>query len=717
MKKARTVRINLPFVIIVLFLFALIILKLFYVALSPKVDGINLTAFANNRNTKKETIMASRGTIYDASGEILAQDVNSYTVIAYLSPSRTEDMSHPYHVVDKEYTAKMLSPLINMSEERILSLLNYDAYQVELGPGGRGITELVKEQIDALNLPGIGFSKSIKRYYPKSNFLSYTLGYAKTDEATNQIVGEMGIELKYDDILTGKNGYREYQQDMYGYKIANTPEILEESVKGSDVYLTIDTNVQLFAEQAMSIIESAGAEWATISVMDAKTGKILGVSSYPNFDPNTKNIKSYYDPFVSYTYEPGSTMKIFSFLAAMENGVYNGDELYKSGTIQIDDAKIKDWNNYGWGTITFNEGFMGSSNVAATKLAQKLGRQKLFDFYTSLNYGKQTGIELPNEQYGIINFKYNTEIAAASFGQGISVTAVQMLRALSVIANDGKMLKPYIVSKIVDSNGKITYEGKTEELGQIASKDNVEYIKELMRGVVDGRARMSTGKSYEVEGFEVIGKTGTAQIASKYGGYLTGSTNYVRSFAGMFPKENPQVVVYAAVSKLQNTSALPKAIRGLITDTGTYLGVKKTVEKNNVTQLKMPNFINKSSKDSKEFLENKNIKVILIGDGEKIIKQYPNYNYTINQNDKVFLLTNGTNYIMPNMKSWSRTDVETYFSLIKIKVKFNNYGYVTETSIKPGDKLSLNDIVEVSLEPKYKKIEEEIQEENKDKKP
>lgn len=717
MKKTRTVRINLPFVIIVLFLFALIILKLFYVALSPKVDGIDLTAFANNRNTKKETIMASRGTIYDASGEVLAQDVNSYTVIAYLSPSRTEDMSRPYHVVDKEYTAKMLSPLINMSEERILSLLNYDAYQVELGPGGRGITELVKEQIDALNLPGIGFSKSIKRYYPKSNFLSYIIGYAKTDEATNEIIGEMGIELKYNDLLTGKNGYREYQQDMYGYKIANTPEILEESVKGNDVYLTIDTNVQLFAEQAMSVIEEAGAEWATISVMDAKTGKILGVSSSPNFDPNTKNIKSYYDPFVSYTYEPGSTMKIFSFLAAMENGVYNGKETYKSGTIQIDDAKIKDWNNYGWGTITLDEGFMGSSNVAATKLAQKLGRQKLFDFYTSLGYGKQTGIELPNEQYGLVNFKYNTEIASASFGQGISVTAIQMLRALSVVGNDGVMLKPYIISKIVDSDGNITYEGKTEELGQVASKENVLNIRELMRGVVDGRASMSTGKSYEVAGFNVIGKTGTAQIASKYGGYLKGSTNYVRSFAGMFPKEDPQVIVYAAVSKLQNASALPKAIRGLITDTGTYLGIEKTDKKYNVNQIKMSNYINKDIEVAKEFFENQGIKTIVIGNGSKIIKQYPIYESTVTQNDKVFLLTNGNNYIMPNMKSWSRSDVEIYFSLINMNVRFNNYGYVTETSVKPGTILDTKENIEINLEPKYKKIEEEIEKEKEGKKP
>ena len=689
MKKTRTVRINLPFVIIVLFLFALIILKLFYVSLSPKVDGINLTTFADNRNTRKEKITASRGTIFDSNGEILAQDVNSYTVIAYLSPSRTEDMSHPYHVVDKEYTAKMLSPLINMSEERIISLLNYDAYQVELGPGGRGITELVKEQIEALDLPGIDFLKSVKRYYPNSNFLSYIIGYAKTDEASGEIIGEMGVELKYNDNLTGKNGYREYQQDIYGYKIANTPEILENATKGDDIYLTIDTNVQLFSEQAMSIIENAGAEWGVISVMDAKTGKILGVSTTPNFDPNTKDITSYYDPFVSYTYEPGSTMKIFSFLAAMENGVYNGKETYQSGTIQIDDARIKDWNNYGWGIITFDEGFMGSSNVAATKLAQKLGRQKLFDFYNSLGYGKKTGIELPNEQSGVLNFKYNVEIASASFGQGISVTPIQMLQALSVVANDGTMIKPYIVSKIVNGEtGEVSYEGSKEELGKIASKENVEYIRELMRGVVDGRARMSTGKSYDVEGFNVIGKTGTAQIASKYGGYLKGSTNYVRSFAGMFPQEDPQIIVYAAISKLQNASALPLAIKGLITDTGTYLGLEKQSEKDKIVQINLSNYINSNIEKSKGELSENKIQSIVIGDGNKVINQYPSKNSVVNENDKVFLLTNGVDYIMPDMKNWSRGDVEIFSNLTGIKFKFENYGYVTNTSIKPGEKIT-----------------------------
>lgn len=712
MNKYRTVRINLAFVIIVFLLFALILFKLFYVCLNKNVDGINLTEFANGRNTKKETIVAGRGTIYDSTGEILAQDVNSYTVIAYLSESRTTDPSRPYHVVDKEYTAAKLAPLINMTKERILNLLNYDAYQVELGPGGRGISELLKEQIEDLELPGIDFIKSVKRYYPNTDFLSYTIGYAKTNEKTNNITGEMGIELEYNDILTGKNGYKEYQQDMYGYKIANTPENVEKSVNGSDVYLTVDTNIQMFAEQAVTTIESVGVEWATVSVVDAKTGAILAVASSPGFDPNTKEITSYYDPFVSYVYEPGSVMKIFSFLATMENGLYDGKATYPSGTIKVDDATIKDWNDHGWGTITFNQGFMASSNTAATRLAQKLGRQKLYEFYNKLGFGTPTGITLPNEQNGVINFKYNTEIASASFGQGISVTAIQMIRALTAIANDGTTLEPYIVSKIVDKNTeKITYEGKRTVANKVATKKNVDAIKDLMRGVIDGRETMSTGKSYNVKGLDVIGKTGTAQIASPTGGYLKGTTNYIRSFAGLFPGDDPEVIVYAAVSKIKNSTTLPKAIKTLMEDTGSYLGIHDTSEESEINQITLGSYKNKLAVDVEKTLEDNKINTIIIGDGTRIIDQYPKSGSIVSQNDKVFLLTNGTNFVMPNMIGWSRSDVNIFAGLTNIRFNYTNYGYVISTSKNKNEKITFSDSIDVVLEPKYKTLEEAIEEE------
>ena len=710
MKKERTVKISKLFAIFTFFLFGIIIYKLSIVCLSKEVDGIDLKAFAESRNTVKEVIYANRGSIYDKNGEILAKNVNSYTVIAYLDSSRTTDPKNPEHVVDKEMTAKALSPLINMTEEKILELLNYDAYQVELGPGGRGLTELVKDQIDSLELPGIDFISSTKRYYPNGDFLSYTLGYAKTDEEEN-IVGELGIELFYNKLLTGSNGYKEYEQDLYGYQIAGTKPITIDAESGNDIYLTIDTNIQMFAEQAVTTLESGALEWATVSVTNAKTGEILGVASSPSFNPNTKEIVSYYDPFVSYTYEPGSTIKIFSFMAAIEEGIYNGAEKYMSGKIEIEDAVIKDWNNYGWGEITFDEGFYGSSNVAATLLSQKLGRQKLLDFYTKLGFGEQTGIELPNELYGSIDFKYATEIANVSFGQGMSTTAVQVVKALTSIANDGQIINPYIVDKIVNSKGEVVYEGKTKKEADIASTQTIEKIKDLMRGVIDGRSYVSTGTQYNVEGYNVIGKTGTAQIASTSGGYLEGYNDYVRSIALLYPKEDPEVIIYVVASKLAYPNVLTTATNDLIRDVGTYLNINSTnkvLSENNVV---LDSYLNKSVEEVVTKLQEKGLNVIKIGNGDKIIKQHPNNLSKVTKKDKIFILTNSDTYYYPNLIGYSRSDLINFANLLGLKMNFSGYGYAKEISVSPGAVIDASQVIEVNLAPKFE-IQNNIIKEN-----
>lgn len=706
MKNARTVRINKLFLLVQVFLFAAIILKLSYVALSDSVDGVNIKEFASNRNTVTETLVADRGTIFDESGSALAQNVNSYTVIAYLSESRTTDPDNPHHVVDKEATAKALSPLINMSEERILYLLNYDAYQVELGPGGRGITELLKEEIEALELPGISFIKSVKRYYPKGDFLSYTLGYAKTDEENN-IIGELGLELYYNDILTGVNGSKTYQQDLYGYQIANTPSYTEEAVSGSDIYLTIDTNIQLFAEQAISTLEEASLSWATVSVANAKTGEILAVASNPSFNPNTKDMESYYDPFVSYVYEPGSTMKIFSFMAAMEEGTYNGASKYLSGEILVGKDKVQDWNKKGWGEITFDQGFYASSNVAATMLAQSIGKDKLKNYYKLAGFGSKTGINLPNELSGVVNFKYDIEYANASFGQGMTVTAIQMVQALTSIANDGVMLKPYVVSKILDSKGNVTLQNKREEVAKIASSETVNKIKDLMRGVVSGEDQLATGSGYEVEGLNIIGKTGTAQIADSVGGgYLTGTNDYIKSFAGLFPHEDPEIIIYLAVSKGTDGNLLKVALKDLAEDIATYLGIEG-INLESGSSYTQESFINKKTEDVKAKLEEKKLKPIIIGNGDKIIDQYPKKGEILNENDKVFLVTNDKIYHYPNMNGWSRSDVVNFGTLFDLYVKFDGYGYVINSSVNDKTEIKKGETLAIDLKAKYTLLEED----------
>lgn len=701
MKKARTIKINKLFILVVVFLFVSIIAKLSYIVLSPKVDGIDLTAFAQNRNTVSETIVAERGTIYDSLGNPLALNVNSYTVIAYLSPSRTVDPKNPEHVVDKERTAKELSTLINMTEERILNLLNTeDVYQVELGPGGRGITELLKEKIEELNLPGIDFLKSVKRYYPNGDFLSYTLGYTVEDKK-GIIKGEMGIEDEFNKELTGKNGSREYESDIYGYKIANTNEKVIEAVNGKDIHLTIDTNIQMFTEQALSKIEEASyLEWATISVVNAKTGEILGVASSPSFDPNIKEIENYYDPFVSFAYEPGSTMKIFSYMAAIENNLYKDDETYLSGHIDIGEDRIYDWLRSGWGRITFNDGFKGSSNVAASILSQRLGRSTLKDFYKKLGFGKTTEINLPNERKGEINFKYEVEVANASFGQGMTATAVQMVQALTSIANEGTVIKPYIVKKVEDSTtGKVLLENKRTELNKVASKETIDKIRGLMKDVVNSDG-IATGGSYRTTGVTTIGKTGTAQIASESGGYLTGYNDYVYSFAGLFPYEDPEIIVYAAVSRTTYSALISEAVKSLVQDVSTYLGIVDSENTKELNSYKALSYINKNTNDVLKSLEDKNLNIVKIGEGSKIIKQFPEKGSILNPNDRLFLLTNDTNLKYNNIEGWSKSDLNIYAKLLNVTFNYNGYGYAYDTTllnkaVVKGEKIDIN------LKPKY----------------
>ena len=477
-KVKNNIKFNSIFLFLTLFLFACLFVRTCYLALSEEVDGINLQNFANKRTSKKDTILAKRGTIYDVNGEALAQNVSSYTLIAYLE----EDRGEGNYVKDKEMTAEKLSTVINMDKASILKLLNKDNYQTEFSKAGKGLTEIQKDKIKSLNLDGIDFIESQKRYYPKGDFLSYTLGYAKQNP-DGEINGELGLEALYNKELTGTNGYRIYQKDLKGYKIAGTQEVVVDEKNGYDIYLTIDSSIQFLIEQAIDkVADKYNFEQINIVVAEAKTGKILGLSTYPSFDPNIRNIKNYMDPNVSVAFEPGSTMKIFSYLAVMEAGKYNGNDTFKSGIFKTTDGtEIGDWNRDGWGRITYDKGFAMSSNVGVVNLIDKyLSRKELMDYYKKLGFGSKTGIELAGETSGKLNFKYETEVFNAGFGQGIMTTSIQNVKALTAVANDGMLLKPYLIERIVDSDGNVVLKNERQEIERVASKENIDHLKDLM---------------------------------------------------------------------------------------------------------------------------------------------------------------------------------------------------------------------------------------------
>lgn len=696
-----------PMGIFVIFLVFICILfvQYLYLAVSFNVYGIDMQQFASKRNTYSGILYAKRGTIYDKDNNILATDITSYTVIAYLDESRTGSSTTLYHVADKQMTAEALSPIINMSVDTILSLLNQDVYQVELGPGGRGITELTKSKIEALNLPGIDFIESHKRYYPNGNFASYIIGYTKKKDVTVEVddvtktesvlVGELGIEVKYDEILKGTNGYTKYQQDRYGVKIPDTKEERVNPENGSDIYLTLDSNIQRILENALDEAEQYNPEWMTISVMDAKTGDILGSASSPSYDPNILNITNYENPLTSFIYEPGSVMKIFTYMCAIEKGTYKGDETYPSGSISFDETTIYDWNRVGWGDITFDYGFEMSSNVAVSYIMERfLTKDDLKSCFTSYGFGSKTGIELPRELSGNITFNYPVEVASASFGQGISTTPIQHLQALSIIANDGYMLKPHIVSKI-ENNGEITYE-RIVEKKQVVSKETTDKIQQLMYNTVHDVAGDATGRWYLVEGLDVIGKTGTAEI-SESGSYGNG---YIYSFSGMFPKDDPEIIVFVSMKRPTTSTAIRGITKNVLESIGNYRGLLgNNSTSDNLEKYNLSSFINLNTQDVLNKLENDGLNVIVLGNGDKIINQYPYANSVILNNEEIILITNDLNITMPSLLGYSRIKAISLLNLLGIDYEIEGYGFVESQSIKAGN--IIDDKVLLKLKEKY----------------
>lgn len=703
-------------IIVTFFLFLILIFRLCYLCLVDyKVGDSTIAAFIKNRNTKEEVVMPKRGTIYDVNGNVLANDVVSYTLIAYLSNERVDAKGNKNYVEDIDDTSTKLAEALGVTKEEIKNILTNgkenNKYQVEFGTIGKGLSELAKESIDKLNLQGIDFIKDIKRYYPNGDFASYILGYTvqKEDEDKNKwIVGELGLEEYYNKELSGKSGYIAYERDKYGYKIANGREYVKPADNGNDIYLTIDNNIQLFIETAVKNAQSnSEAEWVVMAAMDAKTGKILGYASTPSFDPNLRNMTSYIDPIATLTYEPGSTMKIFSYMCAVDSGKYDGNTTYTSGSktykSEVDgkETTISDWKKEGWGNITYDQGFALSSNIAVANIVESvITKEELKSCYAKYGFGVKTGFTMNREEAGSIDYKYQIEAATAGYGQGITTTPLQHLQALTIISNNGTMLKPYIIDKIVDTDtGKTLYTGKTRMTTNVVSSDTTIKMKELMSSVINGDNTNSTGYSYYMDGYSLIGKTGTAQIYDyKNGRYMTGSNENIYSFSGMFPEDNPEIILYAAVKIPKDTNNyVAPMIKEVEKNITKYLNIEKTND--DKSSYTLESFYNKDVNYVKSYLESKNIKVLVLGEGNKVSYVYPNTNSVIYEDDLVILKTNKMNNIMIDLTGYSYKEVNAILKLFGINYVLEGTGYVYEQSILPGEEVT--DTVTIKLKDKY----------------
>ncbi len=619
--------------LIIIICFIVIIGKVFYIQV---IDYKKLSNLASNLWSRNLVIGANRGRIITKDNVTVADNLTTVSLVVV-----------PNQIKNKDDVIKDLAKILNVDESKISEHVNKSSSIEIVHPEGRQLSFDIADQINNLNYEGVYLLKEGKRYYPYDTLLSHTIGYAGID---NQ--GLSGLELKYDEYLTGKSGAIKYFSDAKGNKLDKS-SVYEEPTNGMDIYLTIDYDIQSSVERELNnIMDKYDADDAWSIVMDPNNGEILAISSKPDFSPT--NYQNYSIETINRnhaiwaTYEPGSTFKIITLAASIEEKTVDllNDTFTDSGSITVDGARIKCWKSGGHGTQTYLQVVQNSCNPGFVSLGNKLGKEKLFKYINDFGFGKKTGIDLNGESSGIL-FKINNvgpvELATTSFGQGISVSAIQQITAVSATINGGTLYKPYVVKRIVEPNtGEIIKENKPQIVRKVISNETSQTVRMALETVV----AYGTGRNAYIEGYRVGGKTGTAQKVNN-GIYMSG--NYILSFIGFLPADNPQVVVYVAIdnpkgiTQYGGTVAAPIA-KNIMLDIIDKLKIEKsdyTLEKvynwYDTKYETIPNVIGQELSEAKKQLKNFTVNYSGSGNIIKSISPSPNTILPVNSTIKVLL--------------------------------------------------------------------------------
>lgn len=707
-------------------LFFILIFRFVTIQVTGEVHGQALAARAQQKYTNEKVIEATRGTIFDRKGEVVAEDTTAYTLVAILNDSVTTNKKKPKHVTDPAKTAAVLAKYIDMSESEIYKRLTKEkAWQVEFGKAGRDISHQTKRDIEEEKLPGITFLRDSKRFYPNGVFSSHLVGFVEKEETKDKktvTAGQLGIEKTLNDELTGKNGSLSFESDLWGFLLPDGEKKVTPAKDGSNIFLTIDKKIQTFVEDAVDRVDEEYKPKKIIAVVaDPKTGDILAMAQRPSFHPTTREglDNSWHNEVVETPIEPGSTMKIFTLAAAVEENKWNPNERYKSGSYKVTENSraIRDHNGSGWGTISYLEGIQRSSNVAVAKLVnEKIGTEKFREYLTDFGFDQPTGIDLPNETSGTIVYKWPIEKITTSYGQGTTITPIQLIQAATSVANDGKMMKPRVIDKIVDPNtGDVIKQEEPKSVGQPISAETAKAVRDVLGTVVTGEH--GTGKSYAIDGYEVAGKTGTANITAN-GSYLDGASDYLFSFLGMAPKDDPKLIVYVAVQQPEidhyYKGSIPTSMifKSVMKSSLQYLNIKPaSVEKADSSPV--PDVTGMSAAEAKSLLESKGFETVVIGDGNQVEEQLPKADIMALEGEKVFIRSSGV-MTYPDMTDWSLRDVMKLAQIAEIKLNKAGSGYVTKQSLKPGVPINEGENLIVELETPLQQFEKSLKTEEED---
>ncbi|SDW05749.1 stage V sporulation protein D (sporulation-specific penicillin-binding protein)/penicillin-binding protein 2B [Marininema mesophilum] len=684
-------------------LLAAVVFRLFWL---QTVDASFLRERAQHIWEKKEVIKPKRGAIVDRNGNELVQEVKMYYIAADLKLIKS-----------KRKTAEKLSPLLGIPEDDIYEKLNRKKVnQVELRKKGNyKISQKKRNKVMDLDLPGIYAIQTTGRKYIEGDLAAHVLGFVNME---GQPVG--GLEQKYNRTLTGSPGKMSFAKDAKGYRVPNQAEKFRPADPGKNLTLTLDREIQqLMENQLDQVMARYQAKGATAIAADPKTGAILAMASRPNFDPNrfgdTWDSDTNTNIAVSSQFEPGSTFKIVTLAAAIEEKKFDEQKKFPSGYTEVEGRKLRDWNNVGWGKISFAEGINLSSNVAFIELGKQLGGDRLSRYIDRFGFGRitdrvgrPTGIDLPYEAKGIF-YGYQPlrklELATTAFGQGISVTPIQQVMAVSAVANGGKLYRPYIVDHIQDpvTGKKIKKINPFAVRKHVISPSSAAKVRKLLRDVVV----KGTGKEADAPGYDIAGKTGTAQKVAQ-GGKGYDPDDYIVSFTGFAPANNPRVVVYVAVDEPQGdkhggTVAAPAAreiIKGAINQLN---GKSKKEPTGNISQKEVMagKWKGKPVASLKKSLEKKKVRTYILGSEDKVIAQYPAPgDRIIRGGGTVYLVTEETKSLsMPDLRGKSLREAMDVSRLIGLKPKAEGEGFVIGQSIPPGDPILDNQHIQLKLKP------------------
>lgn len=624
-------RIKITF-LVMLILFIFIILRVFYIQV---FDYKKLNEYASDLWSRDLPIEANRGLILDRNGVVLADNLTTTSLVLI-----------PNQIKEKEKATEELAKILNVSYAEMKKHVYKKTSIERVHPEGRRLSYDIAEKISNLKLDGVYLVKEAKRYYPYGNLLSHSLGYVGID---NQ--GLSGLELEYDEYLTGKSGAIKYFSDAKGNKL-NVSDVYVEPQDGMNLYLTIDINIQKSIERELdNIVDMFSPDMALAVVMNPKTGEILGMGSRPDYNPNTyqkysQDVLSRNLPVWS-SYEPGSTFKIITMATSVEEKIIDieNDHFYDSGSVNVDGSVLKCWKAGGHGDQTFLQVLQNSCNPGFVKLGQMLGKERLFSYIKKFGFGEKTGVDLNGEGQGILfplERVGNVELSTTAFGQGVSVTPIQQVTAVSAVVNGGYLYKPYIVKSIAEkeTNTIIQETSKTLVRKVISSETSA-----IMRHALESVVAKGGGKAAYIEGYRIGGKTGTAQKV-KDGRYMVG--NYIMSFMSIVPSNDPEAVFYLAIDNPKNTALLSSytttpIARRILLDIIDALdikpqeeGMEKDLEWTDKIMYQVPNVVGKSVKDAKKLLSNFTIEYS--GTGETVISQSPAANTKLEDRGTVRLL-------------------------------------------------------------------------------